>query len=163
MNLHKSVFTAAFFTFLAGTAVLAQTPPPKQEKPKFDAELAKKLGGDKNGMKMYVIAFLKTGPKDIPAGKERTELFQGHLANINRLADEGKLAVAGPFEKNDAGFRGIFILNVESIEEARKLVETDPVVKAGLMIVELYKWYGSASLMATPEIHKKIEDPKASN
>lgn len=128
-------------------------------KPAYDAELARRLGGDKNGMKLYVIAFLKTGPKVIPEGKERNELFAGHMANIGRLAEEGKLAVAGPFVKNDAGFRGIFILNVETIEDARKLVETDPVVKSGVMVVELYKWYGSASLMATPEIHKKIEAP----
>lgn len=144
--------------FVFGIAITAQTAP-VPVKPKFDAELAKKLGGDKNGMKMYVIAFLKTGPNDIPAGKERNELFQGHFANMNRLEAEGKLAVAGPFEKNDGGFRGLFILNAGTIEEARKLVDTDPVVKSGLMIVELYKWYGSASLMATPEIHKKIEQP----
>lgn len=132
---------------------------PKKLKPHYDAELAKKLGGDKHGMKMYVIAVLKTGKKVIPPGKEKNDLFAGHMANINRLADEGKLAVAGPFENNDAGLRGIFILNVDNIEAARKLVDTDPVVKSGVMVVELYKWFGSASLMATPEIHKTIEAP----
>ena len=141
----------------AGTFAQNEADTKVPAKPAYDAELAKKLGGDKDGMKMYVIAFLKTGPKIVPEGKERNELFAGHMANIGRLADEGKLAVAGPFVKNDAGFRGIFILNVQTIEEARKLVDTDPVVKSGVMVVELYKWFGSASLMATPEIHKKIE------
>jgi uncharacterized protein YciI len=92
-------------------------------------------------------------------GAERTEMFKGHMSNIGRLADEGKLAVAGPFGKNDATFRGIFILNTASVDEARKLVETDPVVKAGIMVVDLFPWFGSASLMATPEIHKKITAP----
>ncbi len=53
-------------------------------------------------------------------------------------------------------YRGLFIFNVATVEEARKLVETDPAVKAGVFIAELTPWYGSAALMATPEIHKKI-------
>lgn len=96
--------------------------------PAYDAELAKRLGGNKNGMKNYVLAILKTGPNDGKiAGSERTEMFKGHMANIEKLAADGKLAVAGPFGKNDANFRGIFILNAATIEEAKKLVDTDPV------------------------------------
>ena len=93
-------------------------------------------------------------------GKDRDAAFAGHMANIGRLADEGKLAVAGPFEKNDLAFRGLFIFNVPTIETAKKLVETDPAVKAGIFIYDLIPWYGSASLMATPDIHKKIQRTK---
>lgn len=75
---------------------------------------------------------------------------------MGRLANEGKLAVAGPFEKNEKGYRGLYIFNVATIEEAQKIVETDPAVKAGILMAEMTQWYGSASLMATPEIHKKI-------
>ncbi len=78
------------------------------------------------------------------------------MANIGRLADEKKLAIAGPFGKNDKTYRGLFILNVSSVEEAQRLAETDPAVKAGVFIVDLIPWYGSASLMATNDIHKKI-------
>ncbi|HEX6641293.1 MAG TPA: hypothetical protein VF215_09275, partial [Thermoanaerobaculia bacterium] len=64
----------------------------------FDPELAKRLGADERGMKMYVLCILKTGPKDAEIqGDQRKEIFAGHFANIGRLADEGKLAVAGPF------------------------------------------------------------------
>jgi hypothetical protein len=64
----------------------------------FDPELAKRLGADEHGMKMYVLCILKTGPKDADVkGDERKQIFAGHFANIGRLADEGKLAVAGPF------------------------------------------------------------------
>src|SRR5688572_27543217 len=86
----------------------------------YDAALAKELGGDEMGMKQYVLVILKTGPNDTSIkGKEREDLFAGHMANIGRLADEKKLAVAGPFGKNDKTYRGLFILNVDTVEEAQ--------------------------------------------
>jgi len=128
----------------------------------YDAALATKLGADERGMKMYVMCILKTGPKDsLITGKERDDIFTGHFANINNLANQGKLAVAGPFGKNDRTYRGLYIFNVPTIEEAEKLVVLDPAVKAGVFVPELTLWYGSASLMVTPEIHKKLEKPKA--
>ncbi len=127
------------------------------EASKYDAVLAKQLGADDYGMKNYVFVILKTGPSDANyKGKERDDIFAAHLANIGRLANEGKLAVAGPFGKNDKGFRGLFIFNVSTVAEAQTLVETDPAIKAGILIADMTPWYGSASLMATPEIHKKI-------
>jgi uncharacterized protein len=129
----------------------------------YDAELAKQLGADEHGMKNYVLVIIKTGPSDATVkGEERKDIFAGHMANIGRLADEGKLAVAGPFGKNDKGFRGLFILNVADVEEATKLTETDPAIKSGIFVVDLVPWYGSASLMATNEIHKKITKPGSS-
>ncbi|MEO6656193.1 MAG: YciI family protein [Pyrinomonadaceae bacterium] len=131
-------------------------------KPRYDAELAKKLGADELGMRHYVFVILKTGPKDAAfKGKERDDIFAGHMANIGRLADEGKLAVAGPFEKNDKGYRGLYIFNVTTLEDAKKIVETDPAVKSGILMPDMTLWYGSASLMATPEIHKKIAKGKS--
>jgi uncharacterized protein YciI len=127
----------------------------------YDAELAKKLGADERGMKMYVLCILKTGPKDADIkGDARKEIFAGHFANIGRLADEGKLAVAGPFGTNDRSYRGLYIFNVATIEEAEKLVMLDPAVKAGVFVPELTPWYGSAAMMAVTETHRKIEKPK---
>src|SRR6185295_507816 len=127
----------------------------------FDPELAKKLGADERGMKMYVLCILKTGPKDAEIkGDARKEIFAGHFANIGRLADEGKLAVAGPFGKNDKAYRGLYIFNVATIEEAEKLVLLDPAVKAGVFVPDLTPWYGSAAIMVVAETHKKIEKPK---
>ena len=127
----------------------------------YDAELAKKLGADDMGMKQYVLVILKTGPNDATVkGKEREDIFAGHFANIGRLADEGKLAVAGPFGKNDKSFRGLYIFNVTTVEEAQKLTQMDPAVKAGILVADMTPWYGSAALMATNEIHKKITKQK---
>jgi len=127
----------------------------------FDPELAKRLGADERGMKVYVLCILKSGPKDAEIkGDERTKIFAGHFANIGRLADEGKLAVAGPFGKNDKSYRGLYIFNVATIEEAEKLVVLDPAVKAGVFVPELTLWYGSAAMMVVNETHKRIEKPK---
>lgn len=127
----------------------------------YDAELAKKLGADERGMKMYVLCILKTGPKDADfKGKERDDVFAGHFANIGRLADEGKLAVAGPFGKNDKSWRGLYIFNVPTVEEAEKLVVLDPAVKAGVFVYELTPWYASAAMMTINETHKRIQKPK---
>jgi uncharacterized protein len=127
----------------------------------FDPELAKRLGADERGMKTYVLCILKTGPKDAEIkGDERTKIFEGHFANIGRLADEGKLAVAGPFGKNDKSFRGLYIFNVPTIEEAEALVMLDPAVKAGVFVPDLTPWYGSAAMMVVNDTHKKIQKPK---
>jgi uncharacterized protein YciI len=68
------------------------------------------------------------------------------MDNIGRLVDEGKLVVAGPLGKNDLTYRGIFILNVKTVEEATELLQSDPAVKDGLLAAELLPWYGSAAL-----------------
>ncbi len=126
----------------------------------FDPELAKRLGADERGMKMFVLCIVKTGPKDAEIqGDARKAIFEGHFANIARLSDEGKLAVAGPFGKNDKAFRGLYIFNVTTIEDAEKLVALDPAVKAGVFVPELIPWYGSAAMMVVPETHKRIVKP----
>lgn len=125
---------------------------------KFDAALAKKVGADERGMRQYVLAILKTGPNDAKVtGDARKEVFKGHFANMGRLAAEGKLAVAGPF--NDPGkiYRGLFIFAVPTVEEAKALAETDPTIKSGVLIVEYVPWYGSASLMLSNEFHEKVQ------
>jgi uncharacterized protein YciI len=122
----------------------------------YDSTLAKKLHADAYGMKTYVMVFLKTGPETNIPKITSDSLFKGHMANINRLADAGKLVVAGPFFKNDK-YRGIFILNTTSIDEGKLLIDTDPAIQARLLDAELLLWYGSAALSETLDIHKRIE------
>ena len=124
-------------------------------KPPYDAELARAVGADELGMRRYVLVVLKTGPNKVPAGPERDEMFKGHFANINRLSAQGKLAIASPLDGVD-GWRGLFVLAVADIEEAKKLVATDPVIVKGEMVAEYHKHYGSAALMLVREAHEKI-------
>ena len=128
----------------------------ENKKPVFDAALAKKLGADEYGMKQYVMAFLKEGQNKNLDSAESANLQIAHLKNIIRLANEGKLIVAGPF-LDDQPIRGIFIFNVSSIEEAKKLTATDPAIKAGVLEMDLRPWYGSAALIEVLRLHKSIE------
>jgi len=122
----------------------------------YDSTLAKKLGADQFGMKTYVMAFLKKGPKRSTDTIKAKNLLLAHLHNIERLAEEGKLIVAGPF-LDDQDIRGIYIFNVNTLEEAKKLTETDPAIQEGYLVMELHPWYGSAALIEVTNIHKKLQ------
>lgn len=124
--------------------------------PNYDEALAKKLGADDYGMKQYVLVILKTGENTTATKEETSTAFRGHMENINRLVEEGKLIVAGPLGKNDKTYRGIFILDVPTVEEAGELVQTDPAVKSKLLAVELFPWYGSAALAEYLAVSDKI-------
>ncbi len=130
---------------------------------KYDKVLADSLGADAYGMKQYVFVMLKTGATTISDKEKVSEIFKGHLVNIGRLAKEGKLIIAGPLGKNDKLYRGIFIFNVKTEEEAKELLKTDPAVESGLLDAEIYSWYGSAALPAYLEVHKKIEKEISGN
>lgn len=145
---------------MVAAACLAMTcattvPPVRAAEPAFDPELARSVGADERGMKPYVLVVLKTGPTRVPAGAERDEMFKGHFANMERLAAAGKLVTAGPLDGVD-GWRGLFVFAVPEIEEAKRLVATDPVVMKGEMVAEYHQFYGSAALMLVNDLHKKV-------
>ena len=122
----------------------------------YDAALAKRLGADERGMHRYVLVILKTGPTRVPDGEARKAMFAGHFANMERLSKAGKLVLAGPFEKDAAGWRGLFVFAVDDVKEATRLVATDPVIVNGEMVAEYHPWYGSAATMMIPELHDKL-------
>ncbi len=156
-TIQKSLASALFCLAAIGNAqAQVQTPVTNS---KFDADAAQRLGADQRGMRSYVLVVLKTGPNKVAAGKERDDMFAGHFANISRLASEGKLALAGPFDGVD-GWRGLFIFAVKDIEEARQLTATDPVIVKGEMVAEYHKWYGSAAVMDIPRLHETLSEKK---
>ncbi|EAZ79589.2 YciI family protein [Algoriphagus machipongonensis] len=144
----KRLLVTLFFLSGLSVATMAQS--------EYDEKLAKELGADQYGMKKYVIAFLYRGDKVADySDEERSKLQQGHMANINRMAEDGKLVMAGPFFGNE-DLRGLYIFDVQSIEEAKSLTETDPSIQAGVLKMDLKEWYGSAALMQMNELHMKV-------
>lgn len=114
--------------------------------PKYDEALAKKLGADDYGMKMYTLVILKTGANTSTDSIARSEAFEGHMSNMNVMVAEGQLIVAGPLGQNDHQYRGIFVLDLDDIEIAEELLQTDPAIKAGFLAYDVFPWYGSAAL-----------------
>ncbi len=134
-----------------GNSLCAQT-----ENPSYDPELAKNFEADDYGMKSYMFVILKTGQVEVEDKALRDSLFSGHMKNIGRLAEDGKLVLAGPLGKNENAYRGIFILNVKTKEEAANLLQTDPAISEGLLDVEIYSWYGAAALKEYMKVQEKI-------
>jgi uncharacterized protein YciI len=124
--------------------------------PNYDSDLATKFGADDYGMKKYIFVILKTGSNESDNKALKDSCFSGHLNNIDRLVKEKKLIVAGPMVKNEKSYRGIFILDVSTIEDANLLLETDPAIKAKFLEPEFYQWYGSAALPEYLEASDKV-------
>jgi uncharacterized protein YciI len=152
--LKRALLVACGVMCLSMQAANAQTAPAATA-PAYDAELAKSLGGNDNGLRSYVLVILKTGPNKVTDADERKKMFQGHFANMERLAAEKKLAFAGPLDGVE-GRRGIFILATPDIEVAKTYVATDPVIVNGEMVAEYHKLFGSAALMMVNDVHNKI-------
>ncbi|RYG15631.1 MAG: hypothetical protein EOO07_14970 [Chitinophagaceae bacterium] len=148
----KKLFFLLVFVTL-GFAVTAQD---KKPNPNYDEALAKKVGADDYGMKMYILVMLKTGSNTTATKIETDSAFAGHMANMGKLVKENKLIVAGPLGKNDKNYRGIFILNAKSIDEAKDIIATDPAIKAKLLDADLFNWYGSAALAEYLKFEEKV-------
>lgn len=127
----------------------------KENSTGFDSATAQRFGADELGMKKYVMAFLKAGPNRNQDSATAAQLQAAHMANIGRMAEAGKLVLAGPFF-GDGELRGIYLFNVASIDEARALTNTDPAIEAGSLVMDLQEWYGSAAIMAVDSIHRRI-------
>lgn len=132
--------------------VAAREPAPQTG---FDPALAERLGADEYGMHSYVIAFLRAGPERSQDEETAQRLQRAHLDNIQRLAEEGKLVLAGPF-MDDGDLRGIYVFDVATVEEAQALTASDPAIQAGRLVMELHPWYGSAAVMEINAIHARV-------
>jgi len=100
----------------------------------------------KYAMDNYVLGLLSRGPKWTPEDTAETRRIQeGHMANIRKMGESGKLIVAGPTGGNE-DLRGIFIFHGVTIEEARAMAEPDPAIQSGRLVLKLYPWWAGKGL-----------------
>lgn len=96
-------------------------------------------------MRQYVVGFLYRGPNPVEDPEESKRMMKGHLANIQRLHEEGKIILAGPYlSKTD--LRGYFLFDTDDVEAAQSWCESDPAVAAGVFRVELHPWYSAKGI-----------------
>ena len=93
-------------------------------------------------LERYSFVLLRRGPRALEFSKEELgRLQQAHLDHLDAMKDRGALAVAGPFsEQRDETWRGFALYTVE-LDEALRLAESDPSVRAGRMAVEVFNWW----------------------
>jgi uncharacterized protein YciI len=97
----------------------------------------------------YYMVMLRRGPNwTANITPEIEELQKQHMAHINHMAETGELVLAGPFQEQsgEKALSGLFIFKVESEKTARELTESDPAVKAGRLVYEIYPWLGPSTL-----------------
>jgi uncharacterized protein YciI len=131
--------------FFSGSLVAAGAVPSPPPEPKATPV---EVGGYE--MTTYYVGFLYRGPKWTPeVTPETTRIQEAHMANIRRMAEAGKLLVAGPFA-DDGTLQGMYVFQVGSMEEAEKLVQTDPAVQSGRLRFELHPWFAAKNIVVTP-------------
>lgn len=97
-------------------------------------------------MSSYQFGLLRKGPSWTARRTPATDSIQaGHMANINRMADEGVLVAAGPLLDN-GDLRGIFIFRADSTARLRELVARDPAVHAGRLVLDLLTWFAPTGI-----------------
>lgn len=92
-------------------------------------------------MKTYFFVLLKTGPNTSQDTAAINKAFTGHMANINAMADLGKLKLAGPLSGNPE-LRGFFVIDAATEEEIKELLSKDTAITEGFLVPEILKWWG---------------------
>ncbi len=131
-------FIVSLTGFVCSIALLSAAPTPVPT-----ASAPPKHDGAPTQFDQFIVVLL-VRPANAPeiAKDELDKLQEGHLANIRRLHDEGKLLKAGPFEDySGRNVRGMFILATDSQETAREWIAGDPLIKIGRLAPEFLKWY----------------------
>jgi uncharacterized protein YciI len=136
----RRILLAALVLILAPSLALANDPATRSP-----------VERDERGMRIYYMGFLSRGPAWTAEVTDQTRALQeAHLANIRRLAEDGRLLIAGPFAYDetdtDQSLRGIFIFDTETRAEAEELARTDPAVRAGRLAIRVVPWYGPYGL-----------------
>lgn len=138
-----ALLCCALFAGSAGAQGVPSTVAPKN----------KAKAGPQMEFEKHYLVILRRGPSWTPEVTPAVERIQSeHMAHLNRMAESGKMVIAGPFgEQQDPTFRGMCLYKTETMEEARKLAEEDPAVKAGRLKVEIMAWYTEKGYLAFPK------------
>ncbi|UQA63500.1 YciI family protein [Polyangium aurulentum] len=151
-----AIFTAALL--LAGCAAAGPSSPAERcaEAPAAPSTVPAAPPASADGpmeFEKYQLVLLRRGPRatEIPEG-ELEAIQKAHIAHLDKMAEEGAIVAAGPFdEQMDDSFRGMCLYRVGSVDEARALAEQDPAVKAGRLRVEVMTWMTAKGYVTFPK------------
>jgi len=98
--------------------------------------------GDTIIMQQYFIAFLKAGPNRSQTKEKADSLQILHLNFLSRMYELGYADISGPFG-DDGEIRGITIYNTPNLAMADSLANSDPMVQAGRLVIEMHPWWAA--------------------
>ena len=132
----------AFILFIATIVISCNNVPitaaSNSQSEKYD--FAKDTSVYSGEMKRYWLVLLQKGPNRNQDSISAEKIQAAHMANINRLAKEGKLVMAGPIGVED-DLRGIFLMNCADSTELENFVKNDSAVITGRLIMKYYPWW----------------------
>jgi len=100
----------------------------------------------------YEFVMLRRAGPPVIDDEEAEELQGRHLGHLATMKEAGHLKVAGPLENQpDESWRGICIYRVGSLQEARRLAEIDPAVRAGRLTADVMSWHTKKGSLRFPE------------
>lgn len=110
-------------------------------------------------IQQFWFVMLMKGPNRNQDSLTAAKIQEGHMANITKLYNEGKLKVAGPFGDNGT-WSGIFIFDAsapgcQTKEELEQILKTDPAIAAGRLICDIRPWYTMAEGSFKPGVPEK--------
>jgi uncharacterized protein len=74
-----------------------------------------------------------------------------HLEFHARLREQGLVVTNGPLRgQPDESLRGLTFYRVGSVDEARRIAEEDPSVKAGRLVIDVMQWLCPTGTMVRP-------------
>jgi len=112
-----------------------------------------------DGMQLYYLVFLRPDPGRRHIERAEGERIQSaHMANIQKMAQDGVLVAAGPMDDQPTTISGIFVFRAETLAEAQRIAALDPTVAERRNTVDVHPWLGPKGIGAAYFRWKK-EDP----
>ena len=98
---------------------------------------------------VLLLASLLAAPATAADSPERTKIQDGHMAHLGAMWKAGKLVLAGPIAE-DGDWRGVLIYRTTTLEDAQRLADDDPAVKAGRLVVKMRPWMVKRGILPDP-------------
>ena len=91
-------------------------------------------------MKQYWLVLLFSGAKRSQDSTTAAKIQQAHMNNIERLAAEGKIIMAGPMG-HKGNLRGVFIMDGKDSTEIASHIKVDSAIVTGRLRFEIHPWW----------------------
>ncbi|HMQ76206.1 MAG TPA: YciI family protein [Flavobacteriales bacterium] len=94
-------------------------------------------------MKQYWFVLYTRGDGPVLDSLTAATLQREHLAHQGDQAKRGLIVMAGPFDTNGEGWRGLLLYDCDTREEVEGYLRQDPFVKVGRLKYSIAPWWGA--------------------